>query len=105
MQTILWGQPVGEAGVLPNPCGGDALCEFEVYLTGLDTLSGSAFEGFLDIQKKKKKKILEMYRYFSFCIFFFLFEGHPFIYFLCVWVVPPFRCFLLGRNKKWLIAT
>jgi hypothetical protein len=62
VQTILWGQPAGDVGVLPNPCGGGDLHGFEVCLTGVNTLNGSAFERFLDIQKKK----MEMYRYFSF---------------------------------------
>ena len=58
MQTIFWGQPVDEAGVLPDPCGGGALHESEVHLTRVSTLSGCTLEGFLVIEKKKKKKLM-----------------------------------------------
>jgi hypothetical protein len=58
VQTIPWGQLVGEARVLPNPCGGGALYEFEVYLTGVGTRSGPALKGFLVIKKKCLKKRL-----------------------------------------------
>jgi hypothetical protein len=54
VQTIPWGQPVDEAGVLPDLCGGGALHESEVYLTRVSTLSGCTLEGFLVIEKKKK---------------------------------------------------
>jgi hypothetical protein len=53
VQTIPWGQPVDEAGVLPDLCGGGALHESEVYLTRVSTLSGCTLEGFLVIEKKK----------------------------------------------------
>jgi hypothetical protein len=56
MQTISWGQLVGEVGVLLDPCGDGALYGFEVYLTGLDTRSGPALKGFLVNKKKEKKK-------------------------------------------------
>jgi hypothetical protein len=52
VQTIFWGQPPGEAGVLPDPCGGGALHGSEVYLTMVGTRSGPALEGFLVIKKK-----------------------------------------------------
>jgi hypothetical protein len=56
MQTIYWGQLVGEAGVLLDPCGDGALYGFDVYLIRLDTRSGPALKGFLVIKKKEKKK-------------------------------------------------
>jgi hypothetical protein len=48
-QTIPWGQSAGEAVVLPDPCGGDALYGSKVYSTGVGTRCGSALEGFLFI--------------------------------------------------------
>jgi hypothetical protein len=45
------GQPTSEAGVLPDPYGGGALHESEVYLTGW-VHKGVALEGFLVIKKK-----------------------------------------------------
>ena len=36
VQTVLWGQPIGEVGVLPDPCGGGTLHRFKVYLTRVD---------------------------------------------------------------------
>jgi hypothetical protein len=56
VQTSLWSQFAGEARVLPNLCGGGALYEFEVYLTGVSTQSGLALEGFLVIKKEKEKE-------------------------------------------------
>lgn len=56
MQTIPWGQPTGESGVLPDLCGRGALHGSKIYLTGVDTRSGPALEEFLVIIKKKKKK-------------------------------------------------
>jgi hypothetical protein len=50
VQTILWGQPASEAGVLSDPCRGDVLHGSEVYLTGMGTRSSSALEGFLVIK-------------------------------------------------------
>lgn len=51
MQTIPWGQSVGEAGVLSNPCEGGALYGSEVCPIGAGTRSGIALEGFLVIKK------------------------------------------------------
>jgi hypothetical protein len=51
-----WGQPTDEAKILPYPCGGSALHGSEVYLTGVGTQSGPAFEGFLVIKRRKKKR-------------------------------------------------
>jgi len=56
VQIILWGQLVGEAGVLPDPCRWGTLHGSEVYLTVVGTRSGLTLEGFLIIKKKKKKK-------------------------------------------------
>jgi hypothetical protein len=47
VQTIPWGQPAGEARVLPDPCGGGVLHGSKVYLTGVGTQSDPALEGFL----------------------------------------------------------
>jgi len=52
VQTIAWGHLAGEVRVLPDPCGGDALYRFEVYLTWVGTRNGSVLEGFLVIEKK-----------------------------------------------------
>jgi hypothetical protein len=54
VQIIPWGQHAGEAGVLPDPCGGGALNGSKVYLRGVGTRSGPALEGFLIIKKKRK---------------------------------------------------
>jgi hypothetical protein len=54
VQTIFWGQPADEVGVLPDPCGGGALYGFEVYLIGVGTRSDPALKGFLVIKKKKR---------------------------------------------------
>jgi hypothetical protein len=35
VQTIPWGQPAGEAGLLPDPCGWDALHGSDVYPIGV----------------------------------------------------------------------
>jgi len=51
VQTILWGQPAGKAGVLSDPCGGGVLHGSEVYLTGVGTRSDSALKEFLVIKK------------------------------------------------------
>jgi len=56
VQIILWGQLVGEAGVLPDPCRWGTLHGSEVYLTVVGTRSGLTLEGFLIIKKKKKEK-------------------------------------------------
>jgi hypothetical protein len=48
------GEPAGEAGVLPDPCGGGALHGSKVYLTAVGTRSDPALERFLAIKKKKK---------------------------------------------------
>jgi hypothetical protein len=52
VQAIPWDQLVGEAGVLPDPCGGGALHGSEIYLTGVDTQSGTVLEEFIVIKKK-----------------------------------------------------
>jgi len=61
MQTIPWGQP----GILPDPCRGSVLHRSEVYLTGVGTQSGPTLEGFLVIEKKKKKKNLEFRKHYN----------------------------------------
>jgi hypothetical protein len=47
-----FGQPTGEARVLPNPCGGGVLHGSEVYLIGVSTRNGHALERFLVIKNK-----------------------------------------------------
>jgi hypothetical protein len=56
VQTILWGQLAREAGVLPDPCGGNALYRSEVYLTRVGIRSGLIIEGFIVIIIIIKKK-------------------------------------------------
>lgn len=46
-----WGQPSGETGVLPDPCGGGTLHGSNVYLIGVGTRSGPTLEEFLVINK------------------------------------------------------
>jgi hypothetical protein len=46
VQTIFWGQPAGEVGVLPDLCGDGVLHESEVYLTWVDIRSDPALKGF-----------------------------------------------------------
>jgi len=53
VQAIPWDQLVGEAGVLPDPYGGGALHGSEIYLTRVDTQSGTVLEDFIVIKKKK----------------------------------------------------
>jgi len=49
VQTIHWGQPAHEAGILPDPCEGDALHGSEVYPTWVGTRNSPALKGLLVI--------------------------------------------------------
>jgi hypothetical protein len=53
---ILWGQFIGEAGTLLDPCGGSVLHEYEAYLTRVDTRSDLILKRFPIIKKEKKEK-------------------------------------------------
>jgi hypothetical protein len=55
VQTILWGQPAGEAGVLTRSVWRGALHRSKVYVTGVGTRSqsGPALKG--SSSKKRKK--------------------------------------------------
>jgi hypothetical protein len=57
MQTILWGQPASEAGLLPDSCGGGAMHRSEVYPTRMGVRNSSALGVPRHNNNNKKKGI------------------------------------------------
>jgi hypothetical protein len=82
MQTILWGQPTGKVGVLPDPCGRDTLHKSEVYLIGVGTRSAPTLKGFFVIKNELRywdkfyNLILRLELYLTSYFFMILFRHH-----------------------------